>query len=261
MEPFPTRANTIACEELSFSWDNPDGTFTSAIEKMNFRVGPGEFVAILGPSGCGKSSLLNLVAGLESATSGKLLVDGEPVQGISTQRFLIAQQACLFPWLNIVRNVEFGPRMHGVSLGERRRESMEVLRAVGLAEWGHAFPHQLSGGMKQRAAIARALVNKPKILLMDEPFAALDYPARLEMQQFLLSVHHKFKPTILFVTHMPEEALMLADRILVFSERPAHIEREIHVTLPRPRKNTEPAFNQLQEDLVSVLESNHITNA
>jgi NitT/TauT family transport system ATP-binding protein len=255
VESIPPGTHAIVSESLAFAWDNPDGTQTPAIAGMDFTVAPGEFVAILGPSGCGKSSFLNLVAGLETPTAGKLVVDGQSVNGVSTQRFLIAQQAYLFPWLNVARNVEFGPRMRGDSLADRRSASTEILQAVGLADWGNVFPHQLSGGMKQRAAIARALVNEPKILLMDEPFAALDYPARLEMQDFLLRVHRKFNPTVLFVTHMPEEALLLADRIIVFSKRPAHVQREIEVCLPRPRKTTELHFNQLQEELLSELET------
>ncbi|OYW76053.1 MAG: hypothetical protein B7Z37_10600 [Verrucomicrobia bacterium 12-59-8] len=213
-----------------------------AIEGMNFSVGKSEFVAILGPSGCGKSSLLNLIAGLETPTSGTLMVHDKPISGVDSSRFLISQQACLFPWLTIAQNVEFGPKMQGMPEIERRKAAREMLEAVGLSEWGASFPHQLSGGMKQRAAVARALVNHPEFLLMDEPFAALDYPSRMGMQDFITQIRDHFQPTILFVTHMPEEAIALADRILTLSSRPAKIISEISIPLSFPRVNTDASF-------------------
>lgn len=209
---------------------------------MNFSVAEGEFVGILGPSGCGKSSLLNVIAGLETPTSGTLLIDGKPIEGVDSSRFLISQQACLFPWLTIAQNVEFGPKMSGMSAVERHQTAKEMLEAVGLSEWQSSFPHQLSGGMKQRAAVARALVNKPEFLLMDEPFAALDYLSRLGMQDFVSQVQAKFRPTVLFVTHMPEEAVALANRILILAPRPTRVVADLDVCLPVSRDKTSDAF-------------------
>ncbi len=237
------KSSTIICENLSFAWPNPDGSETLAIEGLNFRASKGELVAILGPSGCGKSSLLNLIAGLEKPKSGKLLVDGERVEGPDSSRFLMSQSACLFPWLTIQQNVEFGLKMRQQSSVERRPKALKMLEAVGLLDWAESFPHQLSGGMRQRAAVARALVNQPELLLMDEPFAALDYPARLAMQEFILGIRDRFNPTILFVTHMPEEAVILADRICIFSHRPTMMLSEISVAMVRPRSSSKPEFS------------------
>ena len=242
MEPDPSKPSAITCENLSFAWPNPDGSETLAIEGMNFSVSKGEFLAILGPSGCGKSSLLNLIAGLEVPSSGTLLADGKPIDGVDSSRFLISQQACLFPWLTVAQNVEFGPKMNGLSAAERHQTAREMLEAVGLSEWHSSFPHQLSGGMKQRAAVARALVNKPEFLLMDEPFAALDYQSRIGMQDFISEVQAKFRPTVLFVTHMPEEAVALANRILILATRPTHVVAEINVCLPAQRDKTSDTF-------------------
>ncbi|MBX7207285.1 MAG: ABC transporter ATP-binding protein [Verrucomicrobiaceae bacterium] len=259
MEPDPHKPSAITCENLSFAWPNPDGTETLAIEGMTFSVSKGEFVAILGPSGCGKSSLLNLIAGLETPKSGTLLVDGKPVSAPDSSRFLMSQSACLFPWLTILQNVEFGPKMHGLSPSERREQAVLMLEAVGLQDWAKSFPHQLSGGMRQRAAVARALVNQPEFLLMDEPFAALDYPARLAMQDFILAVRDRFNPTILFVTHMPEEAIILADRISILAPRPTMVISDMRVDIARPRLSSMPefaAFIGIIQDSLPVAQSN-----
>jgi NitT/TauT family transport system ATP-binding protein len=261
VEPDPSKPSAITCENLSFAWPNPDGTETLAIESMNFSVSKGEFVAILGPSGCGKSSLLNLIAGLESPSSGTLLVDGRQIEGVDSSRFLISQQACLFPWLTIAQNVEFGPKMHGLSTAERKEAAHSMLEAVGLQEWAKSFPHQLSGGMKQRAAVARALVNQPEFLLMDEPFAALDYPARLGMQEFISKVHARFTPTILFVTHMPDEAVALADRILILAKRPTQVIQDIAIPLPRPRSPLAESFRTILTSIHPLLPPPNNSNA
>ena len=180
----------------------------------------GEFVAILGPSGCGKSTLLELCAGLEPVSGGEILIDGEKVAGPNPKAVMVFQEHSLFPWLNVEDNVAFGLKMKGVGPDERWRRGREVLERVKLVKFAKHYPHQLSGGMKQRVAIARALVGNPEFILMDEPFAALDFQTRVLMQQFLLEVWAGFKSTILFVTHQIDEAVLLADRVVVMSAAP-----------------------------------------
>ncbi len=206
-----------------------------ALDRVDFTVAAGEFVALLGPSGCGKSTLLNLVAGFEPLTEGRLTFDGGGVSRPGPDRGVVFQEASLMPWLTVWDNVVFGPQVQKVPRSEYEPRAREMLRLMGLEQFHQALPVQLSGGMRQRVGIARALVMQPKALLMDEPFGALDAQTRLSMQELLLDVWQTLKTTVLFVTHDIDEAILLADRICVMTSRPGRITREIPVDLPRPR--------------------------
>jgi NitT/TauT family transport system ATP-binding protein len=220
---------------------------------MTLDVAPGEFVVLLGPSGCGKSSLLYLVAGLEATNEGALLCDGQPIDGPSTERGMIFQEASLYPWLTIADNVSFGLKLQGVAASERRTTALELLRKVGLSDAANKRPDELSGGMRQRAALARALAMRPKVLLMDEPFAALDIQTRAKMQGHLLDAWRASGASVLLVTHSIEEALALADRIVVFTARPGRIKEIVPVNLPRPRSMRDPQIIELQQQLADLL--------
>ncbi len=225
-----------------------------AIQDVSLEVSSGEFVAILGPSGCGKSTLLELCAGLEPVSGGEIRIDGEPVTGPNPKAVMVFQEHSLFPWLNVEQNVSFGLKTRGVSLNERWRRGREVLERVRLHKFAKHYPHQLSGGMKQRVAIARALVGNPEFILMDEPFAALDFQTRVLMQQFLLEVWAGFKSTILFVTHQIDEAILLADRVVLMSAAPGRVLEEVKIALPRPRSMTDPDFNGYRVRLTQHME-------
>ena len=210
-----------------------------ALAAVDFRVDEGEFVALLGPSGCGKSTLLNLLAGFEAPTGGTLLFDGEGVDRPGPDRAVVFQEAALLPWLTVWQNVIFGPQVQGLPRSAYEARAAEMIQLVGLESFRDALPAQLSGGMRQRVGLARALVMNPKALLMDEPFGALDAQTRLTMQQLLLDVWQRLKTTVLFVTHDIDEAILLADRVLVMSARPGRITRDIPITLRRPRAVTD----------------------
>ncbi|MCL2894432.1 ABC transporter ATP-binding protein [Brenneria tiliae] len=224
----------IAVERVSLTFPSQSGTLT-VLDDVSLRVSRGEFVVLLGPSGCGKSTILNLIAGFEKPGSGKVLCAGQPVAGPGPSRGMVFQQANLFPWLTVLDNVTFGPRMQGADKKQIRREAADYLSLVGLDDFHQHYPWQLSGGMKQRVALARAWLPQPEILLMDEPFGALDAQTRLMMQELLLSAWQKTGTTLLFVTHDVEEALFLADRVLVMSARPGRIAEEIHLPFGRER--------------------------
>ena len=236
------------------TWRGAKGLGVEAIRNVSLKVSSGEFVAILGPSGCGKSTLLELCAGLEETSRGEILIDGEKVRGPNPKAVMVFQEHSLFPWLNVESNIVFGLRTKGVRQDERWRRGREVLERVKLVKFAKHYPHQLSGGMKQRVAIARALVGNPEFMLMDEPFAALDFQTRVLMQQFLLEVWGGFKSTILFVTHQIDEAVALADRVVVMSAAPGRVLEEIRIDLPRPRSMTDPAFNDYRVRLTSHME-------
>ncbi|MFI4940132.1 MAG: ABC transporter ATP-binding protein [Burkholderiales bacterium] len=207
----------------------------TALRNINFKTHRREFVCVIGPSGCGKSTLIRILAGLESHTSGEVLLDGKPVTGPGSERGMVFQGYTLFPWLTVKKNVMFGPEMNNRGGLEAEREALQWLELVGLEKFADAYPHQLSGGMKQRVAIARALVNQPRILLMDEPFGALDAQTRLKMQTHLLDIWKNIDITVLFITHDLDEAIFLADRILVLKANPGEVEELIEVNVPRPR--------------------------
>jgi NitT/TauT family transport system ATP-binding protein len=208
---------------------------TVALQKLDLAVAEGEFICLVGPSGCGKSTLLNIVAGLEAPSSGEVRVAGRPVGGAGADRGMVFQEAALFPWLNVCQNVEFPLRALGVPRGERRDRALHFLRMVHLSKFATAYVHELSGGMKQRVAIARALAMDPKILLMDEPFAALDAQTRDILHEELQQIWQDTRKTILFVTHNVREAAYLADRVAIFSSHPGRIKRVLNLNLPHPR--------------------------
>jgi ABC-type nitrate/sulfonate/bicarbonate transport system ATPase subunit len=223
----------------------------AVLDDISFSVGEGEFVAIIGPSGCGKSTLLGVLAGFEKADRGEVSVDGEPVREPRRTGIFIFQQPSLFPWLNLEGNLVFG--LNGASPEERRRLVAHYISLVGLEGFEHAFPYQLSGGMQQRAELARALMVRPEILYMDEPFGALDALTRLRMRAELLRILSRERHTVLLVTHDVEEALHLADRVLLLSPRPAQIQTVIDVTLPRPRLLSGPALLALKASILTEL--------
>jgi NitT/TauT family transport system ATP-binding protein len=207
----------------------------TALQDINFKTHRRELVCVIGPSGCGKSTLIRILAGLESHTSGEVLLDGKPVNGPGRDRGMVFQGYTLFPWLTVKKNVMFGLEMNNAGRNEAESQARQWLELVGLTKFADAYPHQLSGGMKQRVAIARALANQPRILLMDEPFGALDAQTRAKMQNHLLEIWKNIDITILFITHDLDEAIFLADRILVLKAHPGAVQELIEVPVPRPR--------------------------
>ena len=225
-----------------------------ALRPVNVDVSAGEFVCMLGPSGCGKSTLLSIIAGLESPSSGSILADGQIVRGPGTDRVLLFQEAALFPWLDVQHNVEFGLRQAGMHAKERMAIARRYIELVHLKGFEHSYVHQLSGGMRQRVAIARALAIDPAILLMDEPFGALDALTRDRLHAELESIWASTRKTVLFVTHNVREAVALGDRVLVFSPRPGRIVREFHIDLPRPRSLENHVLVDKAAEIMSVLQ-------
>jgi len=213
-----------------------NGSDLLALDNIHLKVNSGDFLCIVGPSGCGKSTLLHLIAGLQKPTSGTVLIDNQPVDGPGTDRILIFQELGLFPWLTVAENVEFGMKMKGVPMPERRQKTDYYLRLVHLAQFSGSYIHQLSGGMRQRVALARALATEPDVLLMDEPFAALDAQTRDLLHDELERIWEETGRTIIFVTHNVREAARLGDRVALFTFRPGRIKREILVEVPRPRQ-------------------------
>ena len=243
----------LSIANVSKVW-NPDGPNpVPAVTNLTLDVALGEFVVLLGPSGCGKSSLLYIVAGLEDATSGSVTFDGLPVTQPSPERSLIFQEASLFPWLSVRDNVGFGLSIKGGQPGARKDKVDALLRMVGLGGAGDRRQDELSGGMRQRAALARALAMDPKVLLMDEPFAALDIQTRARMQDHLLTIWRASGASVLLVTHSIDEALALADRIVVFTARPGQIKAEITVETPRPRDLRSPEMIDLARRCEALL--------
>src|SRR6266849_2790967 len=224
-----------------------------ALQPVNLDVEAGEFVCLLGPSGCGKSTLLSIIAGLETPTSGAVFADGRKVRGPGTDRVLLFQEAALFPWLDVRRNVEFGLRQQGMPAKERAAIAQRHIELVHLKGFERSYVHQLSGGMRQRVAIARALAIDPAILLMDEPFGALDALTRDRLHIELETIWASTRKTVLFVTHNVREAVALGDRVLVFSPRPGRIVREFRVDLPRPRSLEDHTLVDAAADIVTVL--------
>jgi NitT/TauT family transport system ATP-binding protein len=224
-----------------------------ALRPVDIDVATGEFVCLLGPSGCGKSTLLSIIAGLEPPSGGTVLADGRIVRGPGTDRVLLFQEAALFPWLDVQHNVEFGLRQAGMSAKERAATAQRYIELVHLKGFERSFVHQLSGGMRQRVAIARALVIDPAILLMDEPFGALDALTRDRLHTELESIWASTRKTVVFVTHNVREAVALGDRVLVFSPRPGRIVHEFRIDLPRPRTLEDHALVDQAKEIMSVL--------
>lgn len=228
----------------------------SAVENVSFSVEEGEFAVIVGPSGCGKSTLLNIVGGLESATSGTVTVSGKTVTAPGADRGMVFQSYSLFPWLTVQKNVEFGLKMKKMPPAERAEIAGKYISLVGLSGFEEALPDQLSGGMKQRTAIARTLANQPEILLMDEPFGALDAQTRVSMQEMLADISRKTGSTVLFITHDIDEAILLGNRVLVMSRRPGRLREEIPIELSCERNHTalvEPEFLNIKKKIMTLL--------
>ncbi|MBP1091411.1 NitT/TauT family transport system ATP-binding protein [Bradyrhizobium japonicum] len=240
----------IQVSSLSIVFDTNRGQ-TIAVDRVSFDVAPGEFVCIVGPSGCGKSTVLNTIAGLEVPFEGDILVEGSRVYSPRPDVGMVFQQPHLFPWKSVRKNIAHGPRMLGKSRTEANAIADDLIAMIGLKRFADAYPNTLSGGMQQRVAIARALANQPRVLLMDEPFGALDAQTRAVMQDNLLELRDRIKATIVFVTHDIDEAIVLADRVLIMSAGPGRILREVAVKLPRPRSSAvmvEPTYLSLKKD-------------
>lgn len=225
----------IKATNLSKVFQGHNGNTTIALENLNIEIGEKEFVSIVGPSGCGKSTFLLILAGLEKSTGGEITINGKTIKGPDPQRAVVFQEYLLFPWKTVIGNVEFGLQLKGVPKRERRVIASQFIDLVDLNGFEKQYPHQLSGGMKQRVAIARALINEPKVLLLDEPFGALDALTREAMQVELMRIWEKAQCTMLFITHSITEAIYLSDRVLVMSKRPGRIIEEAKINLPRPR--------------------------
>jgi NitT/TauT family transport system ATP-binding protein len=243
----------VALNAISLSYRTTSGERLLALDKINLEVKPGEFLCIVGPSGCGKSTLLHLIAGLHPQTSGKVLVDGTPVNGPGTDRILIFQELGLFPWLTVGGNVEFGMKMKNIGKAEREQKVQHYLRLVHLSKFRDSYIHQLSGGMRQRVALARALATEPDVLLMDEPFAALDAQTRDLLHDELERIWAETGRTIIFVTHNVREAVRLGDRVALLTFRPGRVKQEFSVNLPRPRHMEQPDVARTSGDILNCL--------
>jgi NitT/TauT family transport system ATP-binding protein len=230
------------------------GDFT-ALAGADLRINEGEFVCLIGASGCGKSTLLRIVAGFEQASVGHVIAGGREVSGPGPERGMVFQDYGLFPWLSVRDNIGFGPAARGLSKAVIRETVDRFIEMVGLAKFAHSYPHQLSGGMKQRVAIARVLANDARVVLMDEPFGALDAMTRERLQDELLEIWARTKLTVIFVTHAIEEAILLADRVVAMSPNPGRIVSDTHISLNRPRDVSSPSFNELRRTLSAQLHS------
>jgi len=248
-----TEVSKVGLSEICLSYRTQVGERLLALDHINLQVRAGEFVCIVGPSGCGKSTLLHLIAGLQTQTSGEVLVDGNPVQGPGTDRILIFQEHGLFPWLTVAENVEFGMKMKGVPKAERTEKMRHYLHLVHLAKFEKSYIHQLSGGMRQRVAIARALATEPDVLLMDEPFGALDAQTRDLLHDELERIWSDSGRTIIFVTHNVREAVRLGDRVVLLTFRPGRVKSEFPVNLPRPRSLEDPQVALAARDVLDEL--------
>ncbi len=254
----------LAIQNVSRIFHGARGQQTQALLPIDFDVHENDFVTILGPSGCGKSTLLRIVAGLDYPTTGRVLLDGQPVEGPGADRGMVFQSYTLFPWLTVEQNIRFGLRERGMPKPEQQERCNFFIAKVGLRGFENHFPKQLSGGMQQRTAIARALANDPKILLLDEPFGALDNQTRVLMQELLLGIWESAQKTVLFVTHDIDEAIFMANRVAVFSARPGRIKTELAVDFPHPRHytiKTSPEFMELKARLTEEIRAESMAAA
>ena len=244
---------TIEIKNINKSFDGR-GKNLSVLEDINMTIDDGQLVCLLGPSGCGKTTLLRLIAGLDQPTSGEIIANGELVKKPSGDRAVIFQQYSLFPWLTVIQNVTFGLEISGGSKEENIQAAERYLKSVGLLEFKDSYPHELSGGMKQRVAIIRSLLNHSPILLMDEPFSALDMQNRHKLQEQLIGVWKRFENTIVFVTHDVDEAIYLADKIVILDKNPGRIANVIEVDIERPRNRESKEFLALLDSIVEDLD-------
>ena len=256
--------NLLSIQGVSRTFTSHKGTSTQALLPVDFEVRENDFVTILGPSGCGKSTMLRIAAGLDFPTTGQVLLDGRAVDGPGADRGMVFQSYTLFPWLTVAQNIRFGLREKGVGEAQQKERSDYFIAKVGLRGFENHYPKQLSGGMQQRTAIARALANDPKILLMDEPFGALDNQTRVLMQELLLGIWEAERKTVMFVTHDIDEAIFMANRVAVFSARPGRIKADIPVDLPHPRHytvKTSPEFMALKARLTEEIRAESLAAA
>ena len=235
-----------------------DNRETVAIDEISLVIKKGELVSVLGPSGCGKTTILRMIAGLTEPTSGEILVDGIKVKEPGPDRGMVFQDFALFPWRSVRKNVEFGLEVTGVTKEKRNERVSKYLDIVGLTDFADARIHELSGGMKQRVGIARAMVNNPKVILMDEPFGALDAQTRNIMQSGLVKILDKTDQTIVFVTHSVDEAIFLSDRIIILTKRPGKIKEVVDIPWPRPRDRASPEFTALRKRILTELEQENV---
>ena len=243
----------VTITNVSRIFTKEDGSTVHALDNVNLDVQNREFICIIGPSGCGKTTLLRILAGLDFPTSGTITLDDVPIKGPGPKRGMVFQEYSLFPWRSVIDNVTFGLEICGTNKKEARRIAMSYLELVGLSKFAKSYPDELSGGMKQRVAIARALVNDPKVLLMDEPFGAVDAQTRNRLQQELLNIWERDRKTVLFITHSVDEAVFLADRVVVFTARPGRIKEIFEIDLRRPRDRTSVEANIAREKLLLSL--------
>ncbi len=253
--PARAAAPIIEISHVSKTFEARHGDGLEVLRDIDLVIGEKEFVSLVGRSGCGKTTLLNIIAGLEAASSGEVRISGRPVRGPGQGQGVVFQQHALFPWLTALDNVAFGARNQNLDKAGKRDRARELLRLVGLEDAAAKYPRELSGGMQQRVAIARALALDPEILLMDEPFGALDEMTRLELQQELLRIWAVRRKTVVFVTHSIEEALVLSDRVVLLAAHPGRVSRDLAVTLARPRSRTDPRFAALHEEIWEGLSS------
>lgn len=245
--------NIIECENVFKEFDTERGLF-KVVEKFNLKVKENEFVVLFGPGQCGKTTILNVIAGLETATSGKVVVNGDEVKKPGPDRGVVYQTMAIFPWLTVMGNVEYGPRVRGLNKSERSKKAQHYIDLVGLQGFENHYPVQISGGMKQRVGIARAYCNEPVVMLMDEPFGALDAQTRYLMQEELVRIWETEKRTVVFVTNNIEEALYLADRIVVMTNSPTSVKEEYIIDLPRPRDYLDAKFLKLRQEISSIMD-------
>ncbi len=244
------QSGTIEINAVEKIYGTPDGVI--ALQGINATINPGEFVSIVGPSGCGKTSLLRLIVGLETPTSGTISLDGQKITGTSCERGLVFQEPTLFPWLNVYHNVASGLVARKV-YKENKEDVDEFIKLVGLSGFEKSYPHQLSGGMAQRVALARALLNRPKVLLLDEPLGALDAFTRMQMQDEILRIWKERQTTMILITHDVDEAIYMSDRIIILTPRPGKIQESMPVKIGRPRARNNPAFLGLRSKILEIL--------
>ena len=243
----------LVIQNLTQTFHRDDGSALTAIEHLNLTVSDKEFLCVLGPSGCGKTTLLRMIAGLDTATGGEILLDGERITGTDPRIGIVFQEYSLFPWRNILDNVAFGLEMQGMERDERYRLAKQYLDLVGLTPFAKSYPSELSGGMRQRIAVARALALDPVVLLMDEPFGALDAQTRNMLQHELLGIWEKTKKTIIFITHSVDEAVFMADRIIALTPRPGRVCEVFTIDQPRPRDRTSVEFAKVRRLVLDLI--------